>query len=313
MNKFLFALLLLFAGCYRAGTDLEPKINYTLQDKYLKQLPSPFSPLTSEEKSQDFGKEYLIGLRFAKELDFYRAVTAFKRAEILAPENALERKLELNYEILLCYYLGRKYEEVDRIFTNGPLRHVSVQFPAFRDLIIILYDTYHELKDTCKMNQMLELIKQQDPDTYKKIILSQALVDAHLCQAKEIAATTPQKDRVLELIHSFEQEKKSIDKAKWYNALLPGAGYLYIGQKQTALTAFLVNGLFIAAAVHFFQKNEIAAGIITTSFEAGWYFGGIYGAAQEAKLYNERLYERKMTPFMNQQGLFPAFMLNYAF
>ena len=73
------------------------------------------------------------------------------------------------------------------------------------------------------------------------------------------------------------------------------------------------NGLFIAAAVHCFQHNHLAAGIIFTSFEAGWYFGGIYGAGEEAKTYNERLYEKKITPLMNQKGLFPVFMLQYGF
>ena len=95
--------------------------------------------------------------------------------------------------------------------------------------------------------------------------------------------------------------------------ILPGAGYLYVGQKQSAVTAFLLNGLFIAAAVHFFCKWEIAAGVITTSFEAGWYFGGIYGAGESAKLYNERVYEDLAYPALNRNGLFPVLMLQYGF
>ncbi len=97
------------------------------------------------------------------------------------------------------------------------------------------------------------------------------------------------------------------------NALIPGAGYLYIGQKKSALTAFLLNGLFIAAAYQFFHHRHVAAGIITTGFEAGWYFGGIYGAGEEAKYYNERLFEKNAATVLNDYKLFPALMMQYAF
>ena len=86
-----------------------------------------------------------------------------------------------------------------------------------------------------------------------------------------------------------------------------------MGQQQTAITALLINGLFIASSVYFFKNGPVSAGIVTASFEAGWYFGGIYGGAAQAKLYNERLYERMANPMMNQQRLFPVFRLEYAF
>ena len=53
--------------------------------------------------------------------------------------------------------------------------------------------------------------------------------------------------------------------------------------------------------------------MIFAGFEMGWYFGGIYGAGEEAKFYNERVYEAYATPMMNQRKLFPALSLQYAF
>ncbi|MGH2611943.1 MAG: tetratricopeptide repeat protein, partial [Rhabdochlamydiaceae bacterium] len=101
--------------------------------------------------------------------------------------------------------------------------------------------------------------------------------------------------------------------AQLLNSFVPGAGYFYLGQTQSGITALLLNGLFIWASVYFFQHGNIAAGTIFTSVEAGWYFGGIYGAGQEAKLYNERLYERQATPIMNENRYFPILMLKYGF
>jgi len=53
--------------------------------------------------------------------------------------------------------------------------------------------------------------------------------------------------------------------------------------------------------------------VLTTSFEAGWYFGSIYGAGQAAKTYNERLYEALVHPMMEEKKLYPLLQLEYGF
>ncbi len=306
----LLYVLLLVCGCHKVPEQLEPKINYAVQDRYLKQLPAPFPTLSSEELQEAWGKEYLIGIAFAHQLDLYQSITAFKRAEILAPEEAHARKLEMNYEMLLCYYLGKKYTDVIYLFDTSLLRTVDPHFPAYHDLLVILYEAYTEIQEERKAEQILFLIQQHYPETAEKLSLSTALSQANMVQ---VEAYTNQYPDVQQFFAQYQTEKKSVGSAQALNALLPGAGYLYVGQKQSALTAFLLNGLFIAAAYHFFHKGDIAAGAIVTSFEAGWYFGGIYGAGEEAKFYNERLYEKYASPLMNQNKLFPVLMLQYAF
>ena len=74
-----------------------------------------------------------------------------------------------------------------------------------------------------------------------------------------------------------------------------------------------MNALFITAAYQFFHKGYTAAGIITTSFETGWYFGGIYGASCAAQEYNRYLYDEMGEKLMVQERLFPVLMLHYTF
>ena len=304
----------MFLGsCHRSSDTLEPKINYAIQDKYLKSLPSPFFPLTPEEKQQDWGKEYQIGMAFAHELDLYQAITAFKRAEILAPLEAKQRKLEIQYEILLCYYLGRKYSDVIYTFENSDLRFVDDQFLAKRDLLLILYDSYEQAGEEEKAARILQFIQQNDPKTSKELVFSSALQRADFPILKQFDSEPDAPSYLHNLLTTYDAGKKSASTAQALNASIPGAGYFYLGQNQTGVTALLINALFIAAAYHFFAHGNTAAGIITTSFEAGWYFGGIYGAKEEAKFYNERLYEAYATPMMNQKKLFPALMLKYSF
>ncbi len=311
---FLFSLVLVvLCGCHRNTEEFTPKLHYAVQDFYLKQLPAPFPPLTISERSQEWGKEYTIGLGFAHQLDLYQAMTAFKRAEILTPKNEQERLLEMRYNIVLCYYLGHKWSEVTYAFEEGSLKTVTPAFPAYQDLTIILYDSYLKLNEPEKAKYILELIRQHDPGAADKLELSAAFSSADFPKLEHYAATPPTSTTVKPFLDHYNAEKKSSATARWLNAGIPGAGYLYLGQPQSALTAALLNGLFIAASYHFFHRNQIAAGSIFASFEAGWYFGGIVGAGLEAKYYNERLYERLATPLMHNKRLFPVLMLQYGF
>ncbi len=310
MNKIAYYILslLFLSACHHVPDDKKPKLSHVVQDKYLKNLPSPFSPLTDEEMKEDWGKEYLIALGFAKELDLYQAMTAFKRAEFLLPPSRVSRKLEIDYEVLLCYYLGKRYHDAIYVFEHGNLRLITPEFPAYQDLLVILYDCYLHCDDQEKAGKVLQIIQETDPAMADKISLSGLLIQGDIASLEKTPTPVVKK-----LLDSYQLQKKSIGTAQALNAFLPGAGYFYIGQKQSACTAFLLNGLFIWASVYFFQKGNLAAGLITTSFEAGWYFGGIYGAGLETKFYNERVYERVATPMMNENKLFPILMLHHAF
>lgn len=314
-KKVVLALLCLISStaCYRVPNKLEPQISYLVQDKYIRSLESSFPPLTKHEREQEWGKEYFIGIAFAKKLDLYRAVTAFKRAEILIPDNLYHRKQEVEYYEILAYYLGKRYEEALDTFDDSSLCVIDATFPTYHDLLVILYESYLHTDKEDKANNILNILKHHYPETAKDLELSTALTMGNLDEFKKLSYSPELRSSTKELLTAYNKEKKSISKAQTLNAILPGMGYLYVGQKQSALTATLLNGLFIAAATHFFLHGHKSAGIIFSSFEAGWYFGGIYGAGEAAKLYNERVYEGKALTTLNQNKLFPIFMLNYGF
>ena len=307
-----FSYLLLSSSCTRVPEQIEPKIDYSVQDRYLLRLPSPFTPLTEEEKRQEWAREYKIAMGFAHELDLYQAITAFKRTLFLLPKEEKQRRLELQYEVLLCYYIGKKYAEVIQTFDSSGLHFVGAEFLASHDLLIILFDSYNHMKEPEKAQKILEYMQAHYPEDAEKLKLSHSLQEGNIALIEQFS-TLPNYTYLSSLLNCYDKEKKSIQKAQVLNALLPGAGYLYLGQKQSAMTAFLLNGLFIGASYYFFHKGNIPAGIIFTGFESGWYFGGIYGAGEEAKFYNERMYEKCAAPIMNQYKLFPILSLRYAF
>lgn len=310
---FCIVALLGTTSCYRVPRKLEPELTYAAQDSYIRSLPPPFPPLTLSERKTAWGQEYMIGLAFAEDLDLYRAISTLKRAEILIPKTNTPRLEEIQYLIVLSYYLGKRYEDAIYVFEHSDLKEVTHHFSAYHDLLLILYESYRENNEPQKAEYIYELIKERYPKTAEKLELSTALIDGNIDDLRCLKKKHPDNVDIELVINNYDRHKKSISKAEWMNAVLPGAGYLYVGQKQSALTAFLINGLFIAAAVHFFHKGNTAAGIITTSFEAGWYFGGIYGAGEAAKLYNERIYEKKAYETLSKEKLFPVLMLQYGF
>lgn len=312
---FILAALLILTGlasCYHVPNKIEPRLSYECKIQELKSLSNTFAPLTPAEKSSDWGKEYLIGLAFAKKLDLYRAISTLERADILISAEKEERKEEIQYFILLCYYLANRYEALLQYFQQSELYHADKSFPAFEDLLIILHESYLQTGKKQQALKIEKMIAENFPETAQKLKLAAALIDADF-KALDKFKKEAKFDYIAAFLNSYEAKKKSVSKAKALNALLPGAGYFYLGQKRTALTAFLLNGLFIFATCEFFHKGYTAAAIITLSFEAGWYFGGINGAGEEAKYYNERLYQRKAQELMRQEQLFPFFSLRYAF
>ncbi len=309
---FILLLLSLLTSCYRVPDQIDPRVCYQLQDQHFQRLSGAFPLLSPEERAADWGKEYVIGRAFADELDLYRAVSTFKRALILLPDNE-QRKLEVQYDIVLCFFLGKRYDEAIEAFEKSDLAHVDKTFPAYHDLLLVLYESYRELDNQEKQDRIVELMDKSFPETSEELKVSLAIREGDLVTINDFADGFQHPSYLDNLIDCYCAQKKSVATAQALNALLPGAGYLYIGQRKSAFTAFLLNGLFIAAATQFFIHKHVAAGIITTGFEAGWYFGGIYGAGEEAKYYNERLYERNASGLLNEHKLFPVLMLDHAF
>jgi hypothetical protein len=338
---------------------IEPKLGYFVQDKYLQTLHSIFAPLTKEEAISDWGKEYGVGLYFAKELDLYQAITAFKRSKILIPEDLINRRREIDYQIINAYYLGGQFQSVIDFFDRSLLANIEPLFPAFHDLVVILYDCLKNLKQQERADRILNTMEKYFPLEKKKIEISNSILTGNLDLIKNtieddsislaiasiessldkafyeengnIGKISPSyhleqegklhslyelkecKDATSDIFNEYKLKRKNPSLASGLNAVLPGLGYLYLGQKQSAFTALLLNGLTSGACYYFFKNNNFPAAILTLSFESGWYFGGIYGAKQEALFFNKRTFEDLAHYRLRDHKLYPILMLRHGF
>ncbi len=316
-RSILFLTLVAFAtSCYRVPTQIEPLIEAPPHPKEVHRqtrsflsLPTdfsktPFLPLTPEEQQSAWGREYQIALGFAEDFDLYRAITGFKRALFFSPP--FERCLEIEYSIALAYYLGCKYTETIYTVQSTSLVEVDCTFPAYSDLLLLLYDSYIHIGKREYAGGVFALIEADDAGVAAQLSLLQAIREADF----ETLSKSPETKRAL---HGYLSGAKSIRKAQILNATLPGAGYWYVGLRQTAVTALLINSLFIAAGATLITEGHTAAGIFVLSLEGGWYFGGIAGAGLAAKEYNEHLYCNYAQKITSREPIFPLTLLNYTF
>lgn len=310
----LFAVGLAQSSCQPLCQDLKPQIICPIQTDKFTSLPSPFTSLSQEEKSEEWAKELLLGDAFAKEWDLYRAITCYKRALILLPaDHRDDRRLQLHYTITLSYYLGNKYKDALTCFETTELSQVNENFPAFKNLLLIVYDCYLITKQPEKAACVMQAISIFSPHVYEDLNLYESFKNGEIDRSRCLISTSRNSENMKMDFAFYDQYAKSPKMARTLNALLPGAGYYYVGEKRSALTSFLINALFTAAAYQFFHHGYPAAGAITTSLELGWYFGGINGAGIEAQEFNTRLFESVSQKILMANRGFPILMFETSF
>lgn len=307
------SLTLTQMGCQTTSHPFEPLVTCQLPSSRLQTMPSAFPPFSENERQQEWAKEILMGDVFARECDFYRAITCYRRAQILLPPQETCRTQQVDYDLILSYYLGNKYQEALNIFESGCLSQATASFPAFNQLLLVVYDCYLLTQQEDKAACVLEAIRQYSPETSADLSLYQALKGGEIDEARCLMAEHRESEEMEMDFAVYDQFAKSPRRARTLNAILPGAGYFYVGQRKSALTSFLINALFTAAAYQFFHRGYPAAGAITASLELGWYVGGINGAGIEATEFNARLYEGVSKKILTDHACFPVLMFETSF
>lgn len=82
------------------------------------------------------------------------------------------------------------------------------------------------------------------------------------------------------------------------SAILPGAGHLYVDRPRDALTAFLVNGVFIWGTVECVKREQWGLAGLVGAAEIIWYSGTITGSVNGAEKWNRREKDR----FFEEKG-----------
>jgi len=258
------------------------------------------SPLHADDGAVLFTGDVQLKIAdaFMEEGEYYRAITEYKKFLILFPDSA--KADYAAFEIGMAYFKGEEYGAAVRSFVA-----VREKYPESGYAIQAGYlEGYSQwkLKNYDRARAALETLVEQHPDSEyaprSLVVICLAALDENRAEVSRQALNRflgrypghhgeeNVKEAGVQLDRYQELPEKSPVLAGVMSAILPGSGYIYAEHYGDAITAFLINGLFIAGtitAIH--QENYAVAGIVG-GIGVPFYLGNIYGSANAAKKWN---------------------------
>ena len=235
---------------------------------------------------------------FMEEGEYYRAVTEYKKFLILFPDSA--KADYASFEIAMAYFKGEEYGAAARSFLalreKYPESGYAIQAGYLEGV------SQWKLKNYDRARAALEALAEQHPESEyaprSLVVICLAALDENKAEVSRQAlkrfldrypghpGEENVKEAAVQLDRYQELPEKSPVLAGVMSAILPGSGYIYAEHYGDGITAFLINGLFIAGtitAIH--QENYAVAGIVG-GVGVPFYLGNIYGSANAAKKWN---------------------------
>ena len=261
-------------------------------------VPAEVEP-TSGEPEQVYG----FGLHLFRLGDYYRAVTELKRFTLLFPRHRRHDAAQIL--IGLALQSDAAYDDAMAHFQwlsqfNGETH--AAQVGSFKLGEIPFSQGQYRL--SARNWQRFLNVAPQGPLAQRSAYLLGLSwwLDGQLTEASGAWSLLPDGDPLSERASTLQVEAlqlappvhKSPAVAGVLSGVLPGAGHLYIGKPLQALTAFLLNGLFLAGAAYAVQEGLEGTAAILLFFETGWYLGTINSARAGAREFN-RLQRRAVS------------------
>lgn len=274
----------------RLGSYL-PLLSYVLLLSWLLIGGSPTN-LSAQAITSEETQLYRFGVHLFQLGEYYQAVTELKRFTLLFPQHqqyaeaqlliglALQEDAAYDDAWLHFQSLRQRMDERDALrvatFKLGEIRFLQRQYPQASVHFQQFLETFSDgplVSSTLYMLGLSHALQGQVDDARR-------VWDA-------LPADDPLTRRALALQEELQQApvqpRKSPALAGLLSGVLPGAGHLYVGKPGQAVTAFLLNGLFLAGAAYAFHQGFEATGVILLYFETGWYLGTINSAVTAAR------------------------------
>ena len=240
---------------------------------------------------------YNFGLHLFRLGDYYRSITELKRFSLLFPDH--QRHAAAQILIGLALQHDGLYDEAWSHFEG--MQQITGDTDVGRVAVFKLGELRFQQEQYRQAIEHFQRFLRLFPDgalvaqTTYLLGLASALAD-EFEPARGFLALLPARDplseRALALSHALQtapaRAVKSPRTAGILAGILPGAGHLYIGKPVQAISAFLLNGLFLAGAAYAFHDGLEAVGAILLFFETGWYLGNINSAAEGARAFNRQ-------------------------
>ncbi len=233
-------------------------------------------------------REFFLAHKFFQQKDYYSALESFKRAKALYISEDRQEQQVIDRGFIETYFILSDYRKVIETFCLSSLSQKNTAKDS--SLLVKVYKSYEKLGEHQKADELIQHILQVHSPSAQSLLLAQAFSRDQWSYAEKWIEKNTLFQGLKEGLEQYRKAFKSKKTAKWLSILVPGAGYWYSGQPKSGLTSFFINSLLIAASMQCFIARFYALGILTATFEMGWYFGGIMGAMRAAQQHNDQLF-----------------------
>lgn len=284
-------------------------INYTsnTSNEYLKsagiQTSSPVNTST-EAPQHDVQLLFDFAANLEATGDYERANTEYQRLIFYYPDSSLVSQAQV--AVARCYYKVQHYLSAIN-WGESYLDKLADTHQGY-ELEYYIGSSYFKLSNYSKAIKYYQLINQTtDEDLREKSMILQGLALASedkwndaVTVLKEIPSTSKyitNVNKCIKLSQDGNLLKPKNPRMASLLAIIPGLGYFYDGYNQSALSAFIVNVLFMSCTYNAFHQNNTALGVTSGILSFGWYAGNIYGSGITATRKNREMKQELLNQF----------------
>ncbi len=261
-----------------------------------------FSPIASSAATTEINADDQLGFArsYIEDGNYPRAIAEFERFLHFFPKDT--RVDAVRYQIGTAFFEAGRYRDAIERFSrlaerSGAPAEMAPDALSFRSYLMIA-ESYVRLdaRDTAVSILTRLLAATDNPEIAEEIHYRIAWIQlrghnwqgarAELSRMEGAGSTAYPVKAITSALEDVNRIPQKSPVLAGLLSVLPGAGYLYCGRYQDALTSFLFNGALILSGVEAFDAGNEALGGLIGFVGLGFYSGSIYGSVSAAHKYN---------------------------
>jgi len=246
----------------------------------------------------DSDNQFQFAQQYMDKGEYHRAIAEFERLIHFFPK---DQKVPMaRYLIGLCYLKAKDYDSARKVLED--IYHTYSNRSTAGKALFLIGESYYRQGVSDKAEHYFKKVIDEYPRTELKNAAQYRLGWSRMQENRwrEASETFSMVGKNSPFyINSLDLSEKSLDgehlpyknpaAAGIMAGIIPGLGHVYSNRYKDGIVAFLLNGLFIWAAVESFDQDHDVLGGVLTFLELGWYSGNIYSAVNCTHKHNRAI------------------------
>ena len=246
----------------------------------------------------DSDNQFQFAQQYMERGEYHRAIVEFERLIHFFPKD--EKVPKARYLIGLCYFKAKEYESARKVWED--IYKTDSNRSTAGKALFLIGESYYRQGASDKAENYFKKVRLEFPHTELKNAALYRLGWSRMQENrwqeasdafKMVGKNSPLYVNALDLseqsLKGEQLQYRNPTAAGIMAGIMPGLGHAYSKRYKDGMVAFLLNGLFIWAAVESFDQDHDVLGGVLGFLELGWYSGNIYSAVNCAHKHNRAI------------------------